>query len=80
MDYWQGETTGRVSNPSEEARLAALQRYDILDTPPEEAFDRIVKLATTIFDVPIALVSLVDRERQWFKACYGLDVRETSRE
>lgn len=65
---------------TEENRLAALERYDILDTPPEEAFDRLVELATVIFDVPIALVSLVDRERQWFKACYGFDTRETSRE
>ena len=71
---------GGAANPNEQNRLAALQRYDVLDTPPEEAFDRIVDLATIIFDVPIALVSLVDRERQWFKACYGLDVRETSRE
>ena len=67
--------------PSDEAaRLAALQRYDILDTPPEAGFDRVTRLAAQLFDVPIALVSLVDADRQWFKSCYGLDARQTSRE
>jgi PAS domain S-box-containing protein len=64
---------------SEEARLASLSRYEILDTPPEEAFDRITQLASTIFSVPIVLITLVDRDRQWFKSCYGLDTRETDR-
>jgi len=63
----------------EEARLAALSRYEILDTPPEATFDRITKLASTIFSVPVVLISLVDRDRQWFKSCYGLDTRETDR-
>lgn len=76
----QHQVLSRAADPNEAKRLAALRRYDILDTPPEEAFDRIADLATVIFDVPIALVSLVDEERQWFKACYGLDVRETSRD
>lgn len=66
--------------PGEEARLAALDELHILDSEPEERFDRIVRIAAEVFDVPIALVSLVDRERQWFKSCFGLDVKETSRD
>ena len=51
---------------NEAARLAALYELKILDTPPEERFDRITRLAGEFFQVPIALVSLVDAERQWF--------------
>ena len=80
MDHLHTGTAEGAGDITEATRLSVLRRYDILDTPPEEAFERIVKLTTVIFGVPIALVSLVDRERQWFKACYGLDVRETSRE
>ncbi len=64
----------------EDRRLAALRRLNVLDTDPSEQFDRITRIAATVFDVPIALVSLVDRDRQWFKSCYGLGVRETSRD
>ena len=64
----------------EEQRLAALRATGILDTQPEDRFDRITRLAAALFNVPIALVSLVDRNRQWFKSCYGLDTRETSRD
>jgi len=63
----------------EEARLASLQALNILDTPFEERFDRITRFASCLFDVPIALVSLIDQDRQWFKSAMGLDVRETSR-
>lgn len=56
------------SKKVEEAQLAALLRYEILDTPSEAAFDRITQLASTIFDVPIVLISLVDKDRQWFTA------------
>lgn len=67
--------------PSDEAtRLATLQGLDILDTPPEERFDRLTRLAKRLFGVPIVLVSLVDANRQWFKSCIGLSVNETSRE
>ena len=66
--------------PNEPDRLAALDRYAILDTPPEAAFERITHLAVQLFGVPIVLMSLVDHERQWFKACYGLDIRETGRD
>ena len=63
----------------DEARLCELLALDVLDTPPEERFDRIVRAARTLLDVPIALVSLVDRERQWFKARVGLEDTETPR-
>ncbi|MDE1180198.1 ATP-binding protein [Paraburkholderia sp.] len=66
--------------PNESARLDALSRLEILDTLPETVFDDIVTLATSICETPIGLVSLIDAERQWFKACIGLDVRETHRD
>jgi diguanylate cyclase (GGDEF)-like protein len=63
----------------EPARLAALARYQVLDTAPEAAFDTIVGLVRTALSVPIAAVSLIDQERQWFKAQRGLAVCETAR-
>jgi GAF domain-containing protein len=67
--------------PANEAeRLEKLHALGILDTPPDDRFDRVTRLAKRIFGVPIVLVSLVDANRQWFKACIGLDVTETSRE
>ncbi len=67
--------------PANEAqRLEALQRSGLLDGPPEERFDRLTRLARRLFDVPIALVSLVDANRQWFKSCLGLAVAETPRD
>jgi len=72
---------GAAPKPHDEAqRLAALRRYAVLDTESEPSFDRIVALVERNLGVPIALVSLVDDERQWFKACIGLDGRETSRD
>lgn len=65
---------------NEQERLRALRRYDVLDTPLEDAFDRVTRLAKTVFNTPIALVSLVDENRQWFKSRQGLEVDETSRE
>ncbi|MGF1459916.1 MAG: GAF domain-containing protein [Leptolyngbyaceae cyanobacterium] len=65
---------------NESWRLHDLHRYQILDTPPEQAYDDLVKLAAQMCQVPIALISLVDRDRQWFKAKAGLDICETSRE
>ncbi|MHB0818301.1 PAS domain S-box protein [Stutzerimonas stutzeri] len=67
--------------PSRElSRLAALLRYEILDTPNEDAFDDFTYLAAQICDAPIALISLVDDHRQWFKSRLGLDVSQTPRE
>ncbi len=67
--------------PFDEAqRLASLRALDILDTPPEPAFDRITRLASQQFDAPIALITLIDPARQWFKSKIGLEVDETPRE
>lgn len=60
-------------------RMAAVRRYDILDTPPDGAFDRITRIAARLFDVPIAIVSIVDHDRIWFKSHHGLDVAEIPR-
>lgn len=67
--------------PENEAqRLHSLRAIDILDTAPEERFDRSTRLARTVCRTPIAVVSLVDEHRQWFKSIVGLDVRETPRD
>lgn len=66
--------------PDEVKRLAALLALQILDTPPEERFGRITRQATRLFSVPIALVSLIDTDREWFKACEGLPFTATARE
>ncbi|MCP9850699.1 GAF domain-containing protein [Cyanobium sp. Morenito 9A2] len=64
----------------ENERLEALRDYRILDTAPERAYDDLTALAAYICDVPIALVSLVDTDRQWFKSRFGLEATETSRD
>ena len=64
----------------EERRLAALHQLDILDTKPEERFDRVTRLAAALFDVPTVLVSLVDRDRLWFKSQCGFGKNEVPRE
>src|SRR5580658_8162730 len=67
--------------PSNEAqRLEELRRYAVLDTPPEKAFDSITELAARLFRVPIATVTLIDEDRQWFKSCLGLETREVGRD
>jgi GAF domain-containing protein len=80
---------GRVGDPTvaspeqmrnESARVAALYSYAILDTEPEQAFDDLVLLASFISKTPIALISLVDEDRQWFKSKVGVSISETSRE
>lgn len=64
----------------ESRRMAAVRRYDILDTPPDGAFDRIAAIAAVFLDVPIAIISIVDQDRIWFKARHGLDVNEVGRD
>ncbi|WP_153787672.1 diguanylate cyclase domain-containing protein [Pseudomonas sp. EMN2] len=65
---------------NEAERLCLLHSLELLDTPAEEAFDRITRLASSLLDVPMALVSLVDVNRQWFKSRHGLDAAETPRD
>ena len=66
--------------PNEPERLEALRRYQILDTPPDGVFDHIAAVAADLFRVPIAIVSLVDHDRIWFKSHHGLDACEVKRE
>ena len=65
---------------NEQERLALLHELLLLDTPPEQRLDKIVEFASTEFEVPICLISLVDANRQWFKARVGLAVCETGRD
>ncbi|MET1053835.1 MAG: PAS domain S-box protein [Pedobacter sp.] len=68
-----------VSSSTEQDRLNALNAYHILDTPADSNFDNLVKLATQIFSMPIAFISLIDEKRQWFKSSIGLDTPEMHR-
>ncbi|HEU0066507.1 MAG TPA: sensor domain-containing diguanylate cyclase [Sphingomonas sp.] len=71
----------RIAQLNDEAgRLAALNRYCVLDTGPEQAFEKITALVKSVLQVPICAVSLIDKDRQWFKAIQGLSVTQTSRE
>jgi sigma-B regulation protein RsbU (phosphoserine phosphatase) len=70
-----------MSTVTDEAqRLAAVRRYEVLDTPPDGAFERITSLAARLFDVPISIVSIVDADRIWFKSHHGVDAEEVDRE
>ncbi len=68
------------TNVEEENRLTAVRRYDVLDTPPDQAFDRLCALAARICNTPIGLVTIVDADRIWFKARFGLDIEEIDRD
>ena len=71
----------RPSEPNDEdRRLAATRSLGLWKTPPEERFDRVVRVAAAAFDVPIALIALMERDREWFKSCYGLEIREVLRD
>lgn len=74
------DVDGLSSATAEAARLQALNVYGVLDTPPEPPFDDLARLAARLCDTPVALVTLVDDHRQWFKAVVGLEVRETPRQ
>ena len=69
-------TTVPPSPGTEQARIAVLDAYGILDTPPERAFDDLTRLASQLLDAPIAAVNLLAEGRQWFKSEIGLGVRE----
>ena len=71
---------GTVDLTAEEKRLEAVQRYEVLDTPPDGAFDRITSLAARLFKVPISIVSIVDHDRIWFKSHHGIDVEQIDKE
>ena len=75
-----GALTGDLSPEVEQKRLEALYDYGILETAPEPAFDRVTRLAATLTEAPIALLSFVDSDRQWFKSRYGTDLTETPRD
>jgi len=71
----------RAAIPADEQRrIVSLRELNILDTEPEERFDRITRIAAALFDVPMAVISLVDENRQWFKSCAGSNAKETSRD
>ena len=71
----------KASKPKNEVqRIQILWQYDVLDTLPEAAFDELTELASVICDTPVALITLVDEDRQWFKSKVGISLSETSRD
>ena len=79
-----GRARHRLPEPlipaNEQERMSAVRRYDLLDTPPDGAFDRITSLAARLFSVPVAIVSVVDHDRIWFKSHHGTDVEQIGRD
>jgi ribonuclease BN (tRNA processing enzyme) len=71
----------RAPKPTDEdRRLTGLRALGLWETPPEERFDRVTRVASALFDVPIALIALMERDREWFKSCSGLEIREVARD
>ena len=71
----------RAPVPSDEdQRVAVTRALGLIETPPEDRFDRITRIAAALFDVPIALIALMDRDREWFKSSWGLELRDVPRE
>jgi GAF domain-containing protein len=66
--------------PNENARIAALHALNILDTLPEERFDRLTRIAMRVFNVPYSTISMIDSQRQWFKSIQGLSLCQTTRD
>ena len=75
-----GGSESEAAKRAERLRLDTLREYRIMDTPAEPAFDRVTKMVAELYGVPIALVSLVDEDREWFKSSHGLDETETQRD
>jgi two-component sensor histidine kinase len=69
-----------ITPANETGRLAAIHRYDVLDTPPDGAFDRVTSLAANLFSTPISIISIVDTDRIWFKSHHGVDAEQIDRE
>ena len=79
ISVFQGEHRAAPLPSNEDARLRALNQIGVLDSQQEQKFDDITELVCNIFHVPIAIVSLIDKERQWFKSCVGLNCNQTDR-
>lgn len=84
LEPTSSEATSQLERPNNhtidyQRRQAVLESYGLLDTEPEPVFDKITRLATDVFDVPVALISLMDfeQDRQWFKSCHGIDTRQS---
>jgi two-component sensor histidine kinase len=80
MDTVMDAPGASIIPENEAERIAAVRRYEILDTPPDGIFDRVTAIAARRFDVPIAIISIVDHDRIWFKSHHGLDVEQIGRD
>src|ERR1700694_1103067 len=74
------QVSASILPPNEDQRMQAVRRYDVLDTPPDGALDRVTAMAARRFDVPISIISIVDEDRIWFKSHHGLPVQQIDRE